>query len=148
MQLGKESDLAIRVMPITRLILISTLVAFAFSLTQACNRENPNAEIEEVFNIDSKVDLLFFFKKESSQQARDHFFESVLHQPHPGGGYWSRDGIKATFGIDRNGYEGFGFKFLPNATEYQRNEIKRLLKESDVVYKVYENVVPNEINDL
>jgi hypothetical protein len=132
----------------TKLVLISTLLAFAFGLTQACNRDSHNNDIEEIFNVDSKVELLFFYKKESSQQARKTFFEYVLNRPHPGGGYWPRDGIKATFGIDRNGYEGYGFKFLPDATPEQRQEIKQLLQKSDLVHKVYENVAPNEINDL
>ena len=63
-------------------------------------------------------------------------------------GYYPRDGVKAVFGIDKNGYEGFGIAFRPEATKEQREDIKKLLKESPVIYKVYENVVPNEIKDL
>ncbi len=131
-----------------KLIPFSLLVAFALGLTQACSRENQDHEVREIFSVDNKVELLFFFKKDSLKDARDHFYENVLNQPHPGGGYWPRDGIKATFGVDRNAYEGFGFEFLPDATIEQRREIKRLLQESNLVHKVYENVVPNEINDL
>lgn len=126
-----------------------TLIALFLTLTvtaqsQSCSKQD---EVEEIFSIKSKVELLFFFRKNSSRKARDHFYENVLNQP-VSGGYWPRDGVKATFGIDRNGYEGFGFKFSKDATEQQRKDIKRLLLESPIVYRVYENVVPNDITDL
>ncbi len=104
-------------------------------------------KVKEIFSVSSKVELLFFFKKDSSMAARDVFYETVLNKP-VSGGYWPRDGVQATFGIDRNGYEGFGIKFRENATEDQKHEIKKLIEEAPVVYKVYENVVPNEIQDL
>ena len=129
-------------------LIVVLFISLGLGLTQACSRDNEDNGIREIFGPDSKVELVFFFKKNTSHESRKNFFENILNQPHPGGGYWPRDGIKATFGVDRNGYEGFGFTFLDDATEKQRKEIKQLLQESPLVHKVYENIAPNEINDL
>lgn len=131
-----------------KITVLSFLFAFVFAQTPFCGDRNGNSEIKEIFSLNTKVELLFFFKKDCSKEAKDDFYENILNRPHPGGGYWPRDGIQATFGIDRNGYEGFGFKFSVDATQEQRNDIKRLLEESTLVHKVYENVVPDDINDL
>ena len=133
---------------VTKLITKFLLLTFVCGLSLACGRENNNNDVQTIFTTDSKVELLFFFKKDSSTEARDNFYENILNQPHPRGGYIPREGIQATFGVDRNGYEGFGFKFRNDATSKQRNDIKKLLEDSALVYRVYENVAPNEINDL
>jgi hypothetical protein len=119
-------------------------LSFVFLQTPSCGKQQ---NVKEIFNINKKVELIFFFKKDSSRQARDSFYETVLNKPVPGG-YWPRDGVQATFGIDQSGYEGFGIIFRPEATHEQREDIKERLTESPIVYKVYENVVPSEINDL
>ena len=131
----------------TKLIVV-LFMSLGLGLTQACSRDNADNGVREIFGPDSKVELVFFFKKNTSHESRNNFYENILNEPHPGGGYWPRDVIQATFAVDRNGYEGFGFKFRNNATEKQRNEIELLLQESSLVHKVYENVAPNEINDL
>ena len=125
---------------------------FSFSLIQiqSCNSQNDakkQDEVKEIFNIDSKVELLFFYKKESTYEQRKYFDENILMQNSDRGQYM-RDGVQAVFGIDRNGYEGFGITFRQDATEEQREDIKKRLKESPIVFRVYENVVPNEIKDL
>ncbi len=132
-----------------------TVLAIAISLllaqSQSCQTRETSGqskEVREIFNLDSKVEMLFFFKKDSSKADRKEFYENVLNQPHPGGGYWPRNGVKATFGIDRNGYEGFGSLFFADASEQNKEDLRRLLSESSLVYRVYENVVPNEIDDL
>ena len=130
------------------MIIKTTILAFVFSLalaqTQSCGKQG---DVKEIFNINNKVELLFFFKKDASKEARDNFYENILNKP-VAGGHWPRDGVQALFGIDRNGYEGFGITFRPDATQEQREDIKKLLVESPIVYKIYDNVVPNEIQDL
>lgn len=128
-----------------------TIIAFLFSVALVqvpfCNREKPQDEVKEIFNVDSKVEVLFFYKKESTYEQRTYFDENIL-MINSDRGHFMRDGVKAVFGIDKNGYQGSGITFRQNATEEQREDIKKRLEESPIVYKVYENVVPNEINDL
>jgi hypothetical protein len=134
-----------------KLVAIAFIVALSLAQIKSCQtdeRPEKQNEVREVFSHNSNVELLFFYKKESSRAERKSFFENILHQPHPGGGYWPRDGVKATFGIDLMGYEGFGIKFLDDVSEEQKREVKRLIETSPVVYRVYENVIPSEIKDL
>ncbi len=134
-----------------KLIVLAFIASLSLVQIRSCHdheRPDKGNEVREVFSINSNVELLFFFKKEASKAAKDDFFENVLNQPHPGGGYWPRDGVKAMFGIDRDGYEGFGFKFIEDASEQNKQDIKKLLSDSPLIHKVYENVVPNEIDDL
>lgn len=130
-----------------KFLIVSSLF-LAFAQVSSCNEAGSKNEVEKVFSVDSKVAMVFFFKKDTSKESRNEFYENVLNRPHPGGGYWPRDGIIATFSVDQNGFEGFGFKFADDATEEQRQDIRRVLKESPLVHRVYEDVVPNEINDL
>lgn len=128
----------------TKVTLIALFLTFALAHSQSCGKQ---AEVEETFSLNSMVELLFFFRKDSSRESRDYFYKNILNQP-VSGGHWPRDGVKATFGIDRIGYEGFGLKFSKDSTQEQREEIKRIIESSPIVYKIYENVVPNLIEDL
>jgi hypothetical protein len=103
--------------------------------------------VREIFNVDSKVELLFFFRKDSSKAEQDYLYENIVNKQVEGGQF-PRDGAQALFGIDRNGYEGFGITFRPEATKEQREDINKRIKESPIIYKIYENVVPNQINNL
>ena len=125
-------------------VLILLSLTLTVLQTQSCSKQE---EVQEIFSLNSKVELLFFYKKESSKEAQNSFYEKVLNKP-VAGGYWPRDGVRATFGVDVNGYEGFGISFSKDATDEQKSGIKRLIKESPIVYKVYENVEPNEIKVL
>ena len=125
-------------------MIIMIFFSFVFAQNQYCGKSN---ESKEIFDIDKKVELLFFYKKDSSEEARRNFYENVLNKP-VDGGHWPREGVQALFGIDRSGYEGFGITFRPEATRAQREEIKKILTESPLIYKVYENVLPTAITDL
>jgi hypothetical protein len=119
-----------------------------FGFQSSCNQRNTaNDKVAQIFNVDSKVELLFFFKKDSSKERQDYFYDNILMKPVQGG-HWMRDGVQGAFGIDEHGYKGFGITFCPDATQEQREDIKKRLAESPLVYKVYENVVPSEIKDL
>ena len=131
-------------MNIRNLALISILLTATLAQAQSCGRDQ---EVKKIFTLDSKVELIFFFRKDIQREERDKFYENALNRP-VAGGYWPRDGVKSTFGIDRDGYEGFGITFQEDATKEQKDEIKKLLKESPLIHKVYENVIPNQIGDL
>ena len=126
----------------SKLILIAVFIFFALVQSQSCSKQG---EVKEIFNVDSKAELLFFFKKESSKEARNYFYENMLNKPVQSG-YLPRDGVQALFGVDRNGYEGFGITFRSDATKEQREDIKKRLGESPIVYKVFENVLPKEVD--
>ena len=133
----------------SKIIIAVFVLNFVFGLqSSSCNsRDTSNNQAAEIFNINSQVELLFFYKKDISREEKDYFYENIFMK-NSERGYYPRDGVKAVFGIDKNGYEGFGIAFRSEAAKEQRESIKKILKDSTVVYKVYENVIPNEIKDL
>ncbi|MCC7307100.1 MAG: hypothetical protein IT173_06025 [Acidobacteria bacterium] len=95
------------------------------------------------------IELVFFYKKDVSRDERENFENKVLHKLSPNGrGYDLQDGVVGEFSVRNAGYEGYAIEFYPNATREQRDKLKLSLESSPLVFRVYENVVPNEIDDL
>ena len=63
-------------------------------------------------------------------------------------GYADLPGIMTGVRVLVNGYEGESINFKPDTTDEQKAFVKKRVVESPLIYKVYENVVPNEIADL
>lgn len=111
------------------------------------NSEPKQDGVVEFFNINGKNDLLFFYTKDSTYEQRKYFDENILNKNTDRGHYF-RDGVQGLFGIDKDGYEGFAIKYKAKATKEQKDEIINILKNSPIVFRVYENVKLDEINDL
>ena len=131
-----------------KLALIAGLLGVIVFQSQSCSHTKTDNEVREIFSVNSKADLLFFFKKDSSRESRDSFYQTVLNKPLGDGTYWPRDGVETTFAIERSGYQGFAIKLQDGATAELRKDLRRVLTESGLVYKVYENLAPEDINDL
>jgi hypothetical protein len=96
-----------------------------------------------------KVELVFFYKKSASYEEKQFFENNILHKPHPQGkGYDLQEGVSGEFFVRNSGYEGHAIEFYLNATPEQRERLKTAIESSPIVYRVYENVVPNQIQDL
>ncbi len=52
------------------------------------------------------------------------------------------------FRIRKTNREGLGINFLSTATDTKKKELIGKIEQSKIFYKLYENVVPNEIPDL
>jgi hypothetical protein len=89
--------------------------------------------------------LVVFFKKDASYEQIEDFNKNVLSKPHPqGNGYYMKDGIAFLFRLHEGSYEGVGINFSTDATPEQREQLKKTIQESPIIYKVYENAVPSE----
>jgi hypothetical protein len=58
------------------------------------------------------------------------------------------DEVTYQFSVVENGYKGMGINFSTEATSELKERLKKSMRESPIVHKVYENVVPSEIKDL
>jgi len=118
-------------------------------LTAGCRSADQNRPVEKLFDEKTSADIVFFYTKESTYEQRTYFHENVLNkQLSENRGYWPRDGIKLTYAVDNKGYQGSAINFESSATPEQRYEVKRVISESPIVLRVYENRVPGTINDL
>lgn len=133
----------------TRIIITFFAIAFVFGLQISCSQRNKVDERINVMSPDVGGSLVFFFKKETTSDEIFQFQRTVIGIPQPNGtSYASLPGMMTVVKVIVSGYEGESINFKPNATEEQKAFVKQRISESPLVYKVYENVVPNEIKDL
>lgn len=98
---------------------------------------------------DDVNDLVLFYKKDATYEQKEFFQNNVIHKPHPEGlGYELQDGVIDLFSIRADDYEGYAINFASKAGAERRATLKKAIESSPVVFRVYENVVPNQISDL
>ena len=127
---------------INKITLIGFIFFFLFQVSSCKAQDNEKVEF---FNVNKKTEIVFFYTKESTEEERTYFDENILTKEHPGGGYWTRDGVQTVFSVANAGFEGSGVKFVKGATKEQKTDIKKRLEDSPIIYKVFENVIVSEI---
>ena len=97
---------------------------------------------------DVHADLVYFFKKGTTDDQILEFQRTVTGIPNGNSGFSDLPGIMSGVRIIINGFDGEALNFQPDATAEQKAFVKKRVLESPLIYKVYENVVPNRIRDL
>jgi hypothetical protein len=129
------------------LILSAVLLALCFQ-TASCTNQSENKMVE-LGGPNKATELVVFFKKDATHEQIEDFNNKVLSKPHPQGrGYYMLDGIAFQFSLIEAGYKGMGINFSTDATPELKEQLKRSIQQSPIVYKVYENVVPSAVKDL
>lgn len=98
-----------------------------------------------------KASLAIYFRQGVTNEQIEKFWQEVLSRPDPDGrGHYHRDGVGDISRIfpSVQGHEGIAMSFFPDATNEEREEIKRAVRDSPIVYKVLENVAPADVKDL
>jgi hypothetical protein len=109
----------------------------------------PETPMEKLGGPNDKVELVFFYKKTASYEEKQFFENNILHENRQDGkGYYSREGVSGEFFVRNSDFEGYAIEFSTKATLQQRQNLKKAIEQSPIVYKVYEDVVPNQIKDL
>ena len=122
-----------------KLILIFGVCFFSFGFQlQGCQaQQQQNVRINEM-SPEAPAELVVFFQEETDWKQILEFDRTVLAAP----------GIMTVVKVELDGYEGEAINFQPDATEDEKALLKKRVLESPLVYKIYENVIPNEITDL
>jgi hypothetical protein len=134
-------------MMLKKLFLIATIcfASYGFQL-QGCQTQQDNRII--VMSPDVHADLVYFFKKGTTDDQIFEFGRTTVGIPNGSSGESFLPGIMTTVRITVNGFVGEALNFKPNATAEQKAFVKKRVSESPLIYKIYENVVPNQIRDL
>ena len=119
-------------------LLIASFFVFGLQIN-SCNQKGDD-KLVELGGPAKRTNVVVFFKKETTNEEMNAFWQNVLKT--------EAYKLALQFRIINNSYEGVGVNFSTDATPEQRERLKKAIKESPIVYKVYENVVPNEIKDL
>ena len=133
-----------------RKIKMSISVLVACSTLAACIWRPPAPGRDEMIPVgpDQEADLVVFFKSGTTSEEIYKFTNETISTPGERG-YRSLPGIWRTFYLlPVDGHEGYAIEFFPNATEQQRKYVKARVKSSPIVYKVLEDVVPEEIKKI
>lgn len=132
--------------------LIKFLVFFILTLVfglqfSSCDKDPHDFQMRRS-SLSDLNSLVVFFKKETTQSQINAFLNNELSVMRPDGTHASLEGIAFIGSVRIDNYEGYGINFSTVATSDQRERIKKIIKDSPIVFKLYENVVPNEIKDL
>ena len=127
---------------------ISILIFLTIFYSQlVCSCYPPNQPMVR-FGPDVKSSLVVFYKKGTAYKEIGEFQRTVIGVPDQKGGETSLPGMVSVTLINKGEYRGEAIEFRPDATDEQKAFVKERVRESQIVYKVYENVVPDEIDDL
>jgi len=131
-------------------LVVVLLLLFVCFHANSCGHK-PEERWTEMGGPDKNTSIVLFFKKDASPEQIKEFHDKILSKPSPYGenkGLDLPDGVAGDFRVLKNGYEGIGINFSTVASQEEKERLNRRIKESSIVYKVYENVIPNEIRDL
>ena len=97
-----------------------------------------------------RADFLIYFKTGATDAETNLFYKDVLSRPSPDGrGYSNPPGVKTVLRLSEvQGHEGVAVTFFPAATREQRENLKRSVQSSSLVYKIIENAVPANVKRL
>ena len=120
-------------------LLVLTLVS------TTCHREQKHPIPTE-----GQVSFVIYFKGEATREDIGAFFKQVLSRPHPEGlGHYLPEGVDSTSRVRPvQGHEAIAVTFMANATAEQRETLVRAVKSSPLVYRVLENVVPDDLKTI
>jgi hypothetical protein len=116
-------------------------------LTTCCGQK-PEPKMVRLKEATDKHEIVFFYHKQISYEARQDFENRTFWRQKEDGGYEASLGTFEHLGIKNSGYVGSAVGFREEATSEQIAEAVRLLKASPLVYRVYENIAPNDIHNL
>lgn len=94
---------------------------------------------------DRESDIVFYFNRGTTNEQINDFLDNQLSDPQPSGGHWPKPGVEVTFMVRAQDFEGYAITLRPDATDEERGNILGVLNKSPLIYKVFENITPNNI---
>jgi hypothetical protein len=95
--------------------------------------------------------LVVYFKVGVTDEQVNSFMDNILSEPRSDGrGEDFKQGIGEYIGLSpgqAHGHQGFAITFYKNTSPEQRSRIIESIKSNPLVYKVFENVAPNDIKE-
>lgn len=94
-----------------------------------------------------KAGLVIVFNAGTTDQQVNEFWRTVLEVPDQSArGYRFRDGILSTLKVPPiEGHQALTVQFHDDATQAQKEEIKKRIKDSPLVFRVFEDIAPTEV---
>jgi hypothetical protein len=117
------------------------------SFLSACTQPNNNEMIR--IGPDVQADMVIYYKADVTEDQINYFLENVIGRPDPRGrGHDFRDGITSSLRVSTEGHVGTAITLSGKLTQAEREEIRKEILSSPIVYKVLENVAPADVKKL
>ena len=99
---------------------------------------------------DVKASFVIYFNRSVTPEQINDFSKNVLSRARSDGrGDHLSEGVRTFLRASSvDGHEAIAITFFPNATAQQRESLIRDVKASPLVYKVLEDVAPDEVKKL
>ena len=135
-------------MKLYRTICISVTIVLAGLMSTGCSWFRKDEMVR--FGPDVQANLVIYFKAGVSNAEVSRFWNETLSNPHPSGkGTWPKDGIGEIAAVSAvQGHEGVSIRFVRMATVAQREKVKADINSSPLVYRVLENIAPQDVKKL
>jgi hypothetical protein len=129
--------------------ILATAICLLGLLSNACPFKSDKSDLRPI-GPTVEADILIYFDSGLSHEDVNDFIKNVLSRPDPEGrGYELAPGVRTRLRLRAvEGHEGIAVTFFPEATNEQRQDLMKAIKESQLVYKVLENVAPDSIKTL
>ena len=124
-----------------------TIIVIGIGVMSCVNTSVSNAD-KTKFGPGQRTSLIVFFNKNTTHEQIEKFYNETISIARPDGTYSLARGVALQFQVRNGDYEGVGMTFAADATPEERTQLKTVINSSPIVYKIYENVVANEIKDL
>lgn len=95
---------------------------------------------------EGKANLVVVFRQGLAQQEINEFLDQELQIAAEDGGEWLRPGVDAIVKTSVDGYSAYAVVLDPSASPQEREAIREGVKSSPYVYRVFENVAPEDID--
>jgi len=97
------------------------------------------------FGPDVPASLVVVFQSSSSNSDISSFVDSVIGTPRPSGGHTHLPGLGSVAKISVGTHDAYALQFMPDATSQQKDEIRRRIAASPIVWRTFENIAPEKI---
>ncbi len=126
-------------------VLICVSLFYLISLS-ACSLYAPRVQIGD----EIPVDLLIYFQTDTTEEEIKLFYEELLDVPHPSGrGVNLLPEVQEVFNIiSVENHAAIGLNFNPSTSQTVRDQIRGRIESHPEVYRVLENMAPNQVTTL
>ena len=126
------------------------LITVAILMSACLTSEPPQAPIVQIGPA-STADLVIYFQPGTSEEQISAFNASYVNIVRADGrGSIFRDGISGYLRLLRSqahGYDAIAITFRPDLPAEQRQRQRDSMRASPIVYRIFENIAPDQINE-
>lgn len=128
------------------------IFCFFLVVSVACSYFDRREGESERIGPNVPASLVIYFKGGASEEQIDNFYRNQLFARRADGrGEDHKFGIRSDFRLlpsQANGHDAIAVTFHENVSEEDRRKARASFESSEVVYKVFENIAPKDIQDI